>query len=337
MAKTMQEVFPALQNRESVLNEIQSKKDLKQIFESWEVKYQENFLDICSGVRGVKMLYDAFFKELMNPDITPERLEEVLSLILQTEVKILKVLPNDSARIAAESSLLVLDIVVELADGSIANVEVQRIGYKFPGQRSACYSSDLLLRQYKRVRGEKGRKFQYQDIQKVYTIVFLEKSTAEFHEFSDTYIHRGKQIFDTGLELELLQEYVFIALDIFRKTYQNKSCKKRTRFEAWLTFLSDDRPSEILRLLEEYPEFQRMYAEVYDMCRNMEDFMRLFSKELEELDKNTVQYMIDEMQEELDAQKRQLAEKDTQLTEKDQQLDAQKRRIAELEQMINDK
>ena len=37
MAKTMQEVFPALQNRESVLIEIQSKKDLKQIFESWEV------------------------------------------------------------------------------------------------------------------------------------------------------------------------------------------------------------------------------------------------------------------------------------------------------------
>lgn len=90
--------------------------------------------------------------------------EKVLSLILQTEVKILKVLPNDSARIAAENSLLVLDIVVQLADGSIANVEVQKIGYAFPGQRSACYSADLLLRQYKRVRGEKGKKFQYQII-----------------------------------------------------------------------------------------------------------------------------------------------------------------------------
>lgn len=47
--------------------------------------------------------------------------------------KILKVLPNESARIAAESSLLVMDIVVQFEDGSIANVEVQKIGYLFTG------------------------------------------------------------------------------------------------------------------------------------------------------------------------------------------------------------
>ncbi|MCI8382371.1 MAG: hypothetical protein HFI07_11375 [Lachnospiraceae bacterium] len=57
-------------------------------------------------------------------------------------------------RIADETSLLITDIVVELEDGSIANVEMQKIGYLFPGQRCACYSADLLLRQYKRVRGK---------------------------------------------------------------------------------------------------------------------------------------------------------------------------------------
>lgn len=101
------------------------------------------------------MLYDSFFKEILDPDSKPERLEELLSLLLEQKVKILKVLPNDSTRIADESSLLIMDIVVQLEDGSIANVECQRIGYKFPGQRAACYSADLLLRQYKRVRGEK--------------------------------------------------------------------------------------------------------------------------------------------------------------------------------------
>lgn len=44
-------------------------------------------------------------------------------------------------------------------DGSIANVEVQKIGYLFPGERSACYSADMLLRQYKRVRRELGKNF----------------------------------------------------------------------------------------------------------------------------------------------------------------------------------
>lgn len=47
-------------------------------------------------------MYDRFFKAIFNPDIIPGRLEEVLSLILETRVRILKVLPNESTRIAAE-------------------------------------------------------------------------------------------------------------------------------------------------------------------------------------------------------------------------------------------
>lgn len=38
--------------------------------------------------------------------------------------------------------------------------------------------------------------------------------------------------------------------------------------------------------------------------------MGMFSKELQELDRNTVQYMIDEMQEEIDEQQRKLDEKE---------------------------
>ena len=55
-------------------------------------------------------------------------------------------------RLSDESSLLITDIIVELEDGTLANIEVQKIGYVFPGARCACYSSDMLLRQYKRVR-----------------------------------------------------------------------------------------------------------------------------------------------------------------------------------------
>ena len=82
-------------------------------------------------------------------------------------------------------------------------------------QRSACYFADLLLRQYKRLKGEKGKKFSYRDIKKVYTIVFFERSTKEFHKHKDLYCHRMKQKLDSGIEIELLQEYIFIALDIF--------------------------------------------------------------------------------------------------------------------------
>ena len=167
-------------------------------------------------------LHDPVFKEILNPELSPGRVEELLSLILGEHIKILHILPLESPRIGDEHSLIVMDLVVKLETGSIVNIEVQKLGYRFPGQRSACYSADLLLRQYKRMRNEKSKSFSYKDIKKVYTIVLYEKSTSEFHQFPENYIHRFSQQSDTGISIDLLQEYVFIPLDIFYRILHNK-------------------------------------------------------------------------------------------------------------------
>ena len=81
------------------------------------------------------------------------------------------------------------------------------------------------MRQYTRVREECRRQkkaFSYKDIRKVYTIVLMQESTGEFHALPDAYVHRGSTCFDTGLELDMLQEYILIPLDIFGKTVQNR-------------------------------------------------------------------------------------------------------------------
>ena len=198
-----------------------------------------------------------------------------------------------------------MDIVVQFEDGSIANVEVQKIGYLFPGQRSACYSSDLLLRQYKRVRAELGQGFTYRKIQKVYTIVLFEKSNSDFSKFSkEIYIHHFEQKSDTGVEMNLLQEYTFICLDIFGDIIQNEDRKIENRLEEWLVFLSQDDPDMIIKLLNQNADFQEIYEEVYTICLNMERMMEMFSKELAILDRNTVKLMIDEMEEEVVEAKR---------------------------------
>lgn len=93
-------------------------------------------------------MYDAFAKEVLNPETTPEGLDEFLSLLLGQKVRVVQALLDDNTRIADENSLLVTDIVVRLEDGSLANLEIQKIGYLFPGQCSACYGADLLLCQY---------------------------------------------------------------------------------------------------------------------------------------------------------------------------------------------
>lgn len=65
-------------------------------------------------------------------------------------------------------------------------------------------------------------------------------------------------------------------------------------------FLCTDKPGEIVRLVEDWPEFRPLYETVYNVCRNTEKVMGFFSEELRELDRNTVQYMMDEMQDEID-------------------------------------
>ena len=331
----LKQYFPMIREREDIKQEIYENPKLLEKYREWDEEQQEEFLDYCTGVKGVKILYDAFFKEIMNPENTPERLNELLSLLLGQSVTIKRVLPGDSTRLADEQSLLIMDILVELADTSLANVEVQKIGYRFPGQRSACYSSDLLLRQYKRVKGEKKKAFSYKDIKSVYTIVFFETSIKEFHEYPQNYIHKFKQQSDTGLELELLQKYVFIPLDIFRTIYHNNvksngknSANRRwNKTEAWLTFLSTDEPEIIIELIRQYPEFKEMYEEIYVMCQNVEKVMEMFSKELIQLDRNTVQYMIDEMQDTIDVQKEKIDTQKEELEAKQETIDSQKATI----------
>ena len=328
----LKQYFPVIRERQELLTEIRSVRELEEQFESWTKEQQEDFLNLCTGVRGIRFLYDGFFKEIMNPEYVPERLNDFLSQALGKRVGVLKVLLADSVRLADENSLLIMDMVVEFEDGGIANLEIQKVGYLFPGQRSACYSADLLLRQYKRVRGERRKKFSYRDIRSVYTIVLYEKSPGAFHRFPHEYKHNFEQKSDTGLEMELLQKYLFIPLDIFRKIQQNKDITDK--LEAWLAAFSIDDPETIIQLLERYPEFRQMYEEAYDICRNIEEVMAMFSRELYELDKNTVQYMIDEMQDTIDEQKTMLDTRQNTIDEQKAMLDIQRNTIKTMQDMV---
>ncbi len=325
MTEKLKDYFPLIRERKELLSEIKENPKLWTLYEGWSPEKRKEFLDSCTGVKGMKILYDSFFKEVMNPEYTPERLEELLSVMLKRKVKIVRILPNDSTRIADEASLLITDIVVELEDGSLANVEIQKIGYAFPGPRSACYSADMLLRQYKRVRANQGENFSYNNIKNVYLIVIYEKSPKEFKELPDIYYHHARQVFDSGLKLDLLQEFIMVPLDIFHKKMHNKAIE--TPLEAWLTFLSEDDPERIVALITKYPKFKAMYETLYLMCKNTERVMGMFSEELRELDRNTVKYMIEEQQKEIDKQKEELSHNKKQIDKQAKQLSRSREQI----------
>ncbi len=234
--------FPMIRDREDVVNEISSNSNLKSIFDTWAAEQQERFLDYCTGERGLKICYDAYFKEIFNVEYDKSRLDDLLSSVMGEKVEIISVLPNEGARISSENNLLLTDILVRLENGSLVNVEIQKIGYTFPGARVSCYSADLLLREYKRMRDKNKKHFSYKDIMPVYTIVIFEQSPKELREAKEHYIHKSKTVFDTGVKVNLLQNFIFISLDNFRDILQNRIDESRNRSDG------DNRFSDIDKL-----------------------------------------------------------------------------------------
>ena len=95
-----------------------------------------------------------------------------------------------------------------------------------------------------------------------------------------------------------------------------------------------DDPDMIIQLITEYPEFKVMYHQAYEICRNAEVLMGIFSEELRIMDRNTVKYMVDQMQEEIDSQKQEISIQKQQLKQKDILLSSKIQKIESLEQEL---
>ena len=288
--------FPHFTEQER-LNEFKNNAALYRKFQQLDEPWKKRFLEFMTGKKTLPLTYDPFFKKLFQPDVYPERLSSLISSILRTEVTVCGILSNEESLLPA-NSMLIMDILVQMKDGSITNVEIQKIPYAFPAERMSCYSSDLVLRQYSRVKGEQGRNFTYNDLKKVYTIIFFEQSPADFKigDLSQEYIHYGKTIFNTHLNLELLQEYFIITLDVFK---ENQYSKEKSTQNAWLSLLTAESVEDLERLVAEYPWMTGICQDMADYLYKPEEVLNMFSEALRILDDNTAQYMVDEMKKEI--------------------------------------
>jgi hypothetical protein len=166
----------------------------------------------------------------------------------------------------------------------------------------------------------------------VYTIVLFEKSPKEFKSFPEIYVHRMEAVSDSGIQIDLLQKYIFIPLDIFKRRTQNETIGNK--LDAWLTFFSSDAPEDIVRLIETWPEFVPIYQDIYKLCRNMEDVMGFFSEELNILDENTAKYMIDELTDKLEERDKTVAEQAQTIVEREETITEHVQTIADQGQAL---
>lgn len=115
-------------------------------------------------------------------------------------------------------------------------MEIQKYGYLFGGERASCYSSDMVMWQYERVKSSR--------------------------------------------ELNLLQEFYFIPLDIFFRIKDNKRKTIRNELEAWLYFIGSDKPEDIRRVIQKFPKFEEMYREASVFRYHPEEAEEMFSDAL---------------------------------------------------------
>ena len=293
--------------------------------EEWIGRYE----DFLKGKKSLPLLYDPFFKKIFNPVERRDRLSELVSCLLGQKVTVLEVFPNEDSQFLGV--MIIMDMVVLMADGSIANIEIQKISYDFQAERISCYSADLVLRQYKMITGKNessmngSSKPSYKDMRKVHTIILFENSNKSLISQVDKalYFHVGKTQFNTGIKIELLQDFVLVSLDTFKKyrysdiregrikitDYDYDSSQydepvsekmKQDRLKYLSLFVAET-PQEIERLIEIFPDLESVRQDINEYLERPGEVLSMFSEALRILDRNTAELMVDRMKDEMEA------------------------------------
>lgn len=254
--------IPENHNNKNIGNPIDIIKSNSYLYSQYQdmrrkMSYNPEFLTRFEGFIERKatlpLLYDLFFKRLFNADAHRDRLTRLISCILGQEVTIVEILPTQNSQFY--ETFIIMDMIVRLSDGTIVNIEIQKIGSLFPGERLSCYSADTIMRQYHKLSSLKNdnvynkyemhtsygtnasdisdvsnasnelnmtyttRGFSYKEMKDVHTIVLLEKSSDDFRSpiGPEFYFHVSKHVFNTGIPLALLSHFHIISLDTFAK------------------------------------------------------------------------------------------------------------------------
>ena len=110
-----------------------------------------------------------------------------------------------------------------------------------------------------------------------------------------------------------------------------------TELDAWLTFFSCTDAEHIVRLVQKYPKFLEYYKDLAVFRTKPKELIYMFSEALEILDRNTANYMIDEMAQEMKSVKEQLDSAKSELDSTKSELDSARKDSAAKDHLISSK
>lgn len=318
-------------SHDDILTAINSDPIVLNTFNSFSSDDRKRIMQFLEGKRSLQILDDTFFNHVLRPDTAPERCESLISAIFGQDVSILSVLPREGLQITDIGSQVVMDIIVKISDGSIANVEMQRVGYLFPGERTSCYLADMTMRQYNLTRSKLGKSFSYRDMKPIRLIVIMDQSSAEFSAVAPEYMHTRISSYSSGAAVTDLEHVTYISLDTYRSLGQNEI---KTKLDAWLTFFSYEDPEHVISLVNKYPEFLPLYRNIAEFRHKPEEVIGMFSEALKIMDRNTTKYMIDELKQTITDQNQTITDQNQTIADQNQTITDQNQTIADYSNKI---
>ena len=88
--------------------------------------------------------------------------------------------------------------------------------------------------------------------------------------------------------------------------------------------------------MNKYPWLEEIYKEIAMLRQKPGEVLHMFSEALKIMDRNTVNYMIEEQQKELEEKDKQLEQKNEQLEQKDKQLQEKDQEILALKKQLEE-
>ena len=199
---------------------------------------------IASGDAIPPLYIDVIAKTVFSADVHPDRLNFLMrGIALDDTIDVRSSAANEGFRKSIHSKGLVTDIPAWLRDGTLGDVEVQKVAQEFIFTRLEMYSSDMLLLQYSVEAGQAKKEVDYGNVNEVLVIVLMVESPKPFKEHDEIcekYIHRFlRNVSDTGLSYPTKRKMIYVQLDKCLEQY-----KKGENAEA-----EDNRPDRLQLLL----------------------------------------------------------------------------------------
>ena len=185
---------------------------------------QQEYFDICAGLRYPSLMSDIIAKNCFDPDVHPDRLEFLLRHVTgDMTIKVEGSFKNEGGAGFTDAKQIVFDIPVRLSDGRLSDVDFQVQAQDFALERGQIYGSDLLTIQYSKTSTQKKGDVNYDSVKEIILVFLLRNSPKGFRDFcSERYVHRfDDYAADSGFSYKPLIKTVYVQVDKALEQFEN--------------------------------------------------------------------------------------------------------------------